>query len=150
MRGVTSYPPFKRTIVVHLPVRHKVVSYRKKAALAQSPSFMCTVALTYYIAYSPLNKLLDLPGKSSRERRLRRAAYFSGYPAYSAILLRNVSAATIFSTRLIFIDNSGHLPRANSLFRTYESVGISSDGGDTAEIQLYSGTAIMLDIFLKC
>jgi hypothetical protein len=37
-------------MVVHLPVRHKAVSYRKKAALAQSPSFICTVALTYYIS----------------------------------------------------------------------------------------------------
>jgi hypothetical protein len=138
-------------MVVRLSVRHKVVSYRKKAALAQSPSLICTVALTYYIAYSPLNKLLDLPGKVLPRAALEASCILlTGYPAYSAILLRNVSAATIFSTRLIFIDNSGHLPRANSLFRTYESVGISSDGGDTAEIQLYSGTAIMLDIFLKC
>jgi hypothetical protein len=50
-------------MVVRLPVRHKVASYRKKVTLAQSPSFILAVALACYIAYSSLNKLIDLPGK---------------------------------------------------------------------------------------
>jgi hypothetical protein len=50
-------------VVVRLPVRHKVVSYRKKATLAQSPFFIPAVALTCYIAYSFLNESIDLTGK---------------------------------------------------------------------------------------
>jgi hypothetical protein len=54
-------------MVVRLPFRHKVVSYRKKATLAQPPSFILTVALTCYITYSFLNKVIDLTGKSPPE-----------------------------------------------------------------------------------
>jgi hypothetical protein len=97
-------------VVVRLPVRHKVVSYRKKATLAQSPFFIPAVALTYYIAYSFLNESIDLTGKSSRERRLRLVVCFS----LAVLLLGHTTAKRIgcnnFLHSIVFIENSSPSP----------------------------------------